>query len=126
MFYAPWCPHCQDFAPQWSEAAEKLKRYDMVLGRADCTNNEDLSDRFMVRKYPTFKWFHKSKTKIDYDPEDSPTSGSVVSWVNLESSWYRVVLEETEVKVSLIVKILPNISLMVVAIFVFLHLINLL
>ena len=41
MFYAPWCPHCQNFAPEFSKAANELLTKDppMYLGRADCTNN---------------------------------------------------------------------------------------
>ncbi len=37
-FYAPWCPHCQQFAPEWEQVAEHYASSPKVfVGAVDCT-----------------------------------------------------------------------------------------
>ena len=62
-FYAPWCGHCQTFAPQFAEAAAELKaRTDgtekVVLATTDGTAAESLKlhDTMRVDEYPAMRW----------------------------------------------------------------------
>lgn len=41
-FYAPWCPHCKNLAPTWSEMASEL-RGQVNVGEVNC---EDLPGKF--------------------------------------------------------------------------------
>jgi protein disulfide-isomerase A1 len=62
-FYAPWCGHCQTFAPLFAEAAAELKaRSDgtekVVLATTDGTATESmkLHDTMRVKEYPAMRW----------------------------------------------------------------------
>merc|ERR1711865_104589 len=53
-FFAPWCPHCQRYAPIWSQAAEDYRTNQQVTFHAvDCTTEGDLCGRYDVTGYPT-------------------------------------------------------------------------
>jgi protein disulfide-isomerase A1 len=62
-FYAPWCGHCQTFAPQFAEAAAELKAHTdgtekVVLATTDGTAAESLKlhDSMRVDEYPAMRW----------------------------------------------------------------------
>lgn len=55
-FFAPWCGHCKNLAPQWASAATELKG-KVKLGAVDATVNTVLASRFGIRGYPTIKYF---------------------------------------------------------------------
>jgi len=39
-FYAPWCQHCKNMAPEWIELAEQNENESIVIGDIDVTANE--------------------------------------------------------------------------------------
>ena len=57
-FYAPWCPHCQHFAPIYSAAADRYATANLVFGSVNCVNFGALCNANAVRGYPTIKLFH--------------------------------------------------------------------
>eukprot|EP01104_Vermistella_antarctica_P011033 TRINITY_DN301_c0_g1_i1.p1 TRINITY_DN301_c0_g1~~TRINITY_DN301_c0_g1_i1.p1 ORF type:complete len:3098 (+),score=985.10 TRINITY_DN301_c0_g1_i1:119-9412(+) len=53
-FYAPWCGHCKNLAPDWIKTANML--LDIVnVAKVDATANTELAQRFNVRGLPTIK-----------------------------------------------------------------------
>eukprot|EP00009_Paramoeba_aestuarina_P013120 CAMPEP_0201532578 /NCGR_PEP_ID=MMETSP0161_2-20130828/50805_1 /ASSEMBLY_ACC=CAM_ASM_000251 /TAXON_ID=180227 /ORGANISM="Neoparamoeba aestuarina, Strain SoJaBio B1-5/56/2" /LENGTH=390 /DNA_ID=CAMNT_0047936087 /DNA_START=71 /DNA_END=1243 /DNA_ORIENTATION=- len=57
-FYAPWCGHCKNLAPQYEAAATKLKGL-VKVGAVDCDveKNKELAGYFKVQGFPTIKIF---------------------------------------------------------------------
>lgn len=46
-FFAPWCGHCKNLAPQWAAAATELKG-KVKLGAVDATVHTVTASRFQV------------------------------------------------------------------------------
>lgn len=59
-FFAPWCGHCQQFAPEYSKAATALKGI-VKVGAVNADDHKSLSSRFGVRGFPTIKIFTPGK-----------------------------------------------------------------
>lgn len=55
-FYAPWCTHCQSFAPHWDKVASSLKG-KIKVGAMDVTLHRDTADLFGINGYPTITYF---------------------------------------------------------------------
>ena len=71
-FYAPWCGHCQQLAPQYKAAANELK-HKVLFGEVDCTVETDLAEKYGITGYPTLKIFRKDvDAPSDYNgPRDA-------------------------------------------------------
>lgn len=62
-FYAPWCGHCKQFAPEYSKAAEELKLKGegyVPLAKVDATTSDALAQRFGIQGFPTVKFFSRT------------------------------------------------------------------
>lgn len=64
-FFAPWCGHCKNLAPQYEEAATTLKAKNIPLAKVDCVDQSELCQTHGVSGYPTLKVFRKG-TPTDY------------------------------------------------------------
>lgn len=76
-FYAPWCGHCQELAPEWEKAADEVPS-GAVLVDVDCTKETKLASRYSIEGYPTiilfrggekediYKGLRKSSSIVDY------------------------------------------------------------
>uniref|UniRef100_A0A672NZK1 Protein disulfide-isomerase A6 n=1 Tax=Sinocyclocheilus grahami TaxID=75366 RepID=A0A672NZK1_SINGR len=64
-FYAPWCGHCKNLAPEWKKAATALKGI-VKVGAVDADQHNSLGGQYGVRGFPSIKIFGANKHK----PED--------------------------------------------------------
>lgn len=80
-FFAPWCGHCKNLAPEWAKAASELKG-KVKLGALDATSHQAKAAEYDVKGYPTIKFFPGGKkTKNDArDFDGGRTSADIVAW----------------------------------------------
>jgi len=64
-FYAPWCPHCQHLAPNWSGMARKMEG-QVNIGEVNCDIEKRLCRDVKVKGYPTILFFRGGE-RIEYD-----------------------------------------------------------
>lgn len=71
MFYAPWCPHCTNFIPEFNRTANLLNNSgtNSFVGAMDCTlpENESVTRDIGIRGYPTLKVFKNGRYYQDYE-----------------------------------------------------------
>ncbi|RLN09497.1 protein disulfide isomerase-like 1-4 [Panicum miliaceum] len=82
-FYAPWCGHCQELAPDYAAAASHLAAHHsqthVALAKVDATEDTELALQYDVQGFPTILFF------IDGVPTDyngARTKDAVVDWIN--------------------------------------------
>lgn len=66
-FYAPWCGHCKNLAPEWAKAAKALKGIVKVAA-IDMDKEQSIGSTYGIRGFPTIKIFGANKNSpIDYN-----------------------------------------------------------
>jgi len=66
-FYAPWCGHCKNLAPEWKKAASALKGI-VKVGACDMDVHSSVGGPYNVRGFPTIKIFGANKNSpSDYN-----------------------------------------------------------
>jgi len=63
-FFAPWCGHCKQIAPQFARAADAIKGMINFVG-IDCTVEEAVCQQHQIKGYPTLKIFNNGEVS-DY------------------------------------------------------------
>jgi protein disulfide isomerase family A protein 3 len=68
-FFAPWCGHCKRLAPEYEQAATKLKYSDppVPLAKVDCTEHKKTCEKYGVSGFPTLKIFRNGEASADYN-----------------------------------------------------------
>ncbi|KAI8825631.1 uncharacterized protein EV422DRAFT_491530 [Fimicolochytrium jonesii] len=78
-FYAPWCGHCKNLAPEYKKAAEKLKGLAKVVAvDCDTDQNKPLCGQFGVQGFPTIKLFPGGKKGLPQDYNGPRTAKGLV------------------------------------------------
>jgi len=79
-FFAPWCGHCKQFAPEYAGAAKQLKQANppIPLAKVDATAELKLAEEYGVRGYPTIRLFIDGR---DQEYTGGRTEQSIVTWV---------------------------------------------
>lgn len=79
-FYAPWCGHCKQFAPEYASAAKQLKQANppVPLAKVDANAETKLAEEYGVRGYPTIRLFIDGR---DQEYQGGRTDQSIVTWV---------------------------------------------
>lgn len=66
-FYAPWCGHCKNLAPEYKKAAEALKGV-VKVGAVDMTTDQNVGAPYNIQGFPTIKLFGTNKNSpVDYN-----------------------------------------------------------
>ncbi|KAJ3167779.1 protein disulfide isomerase (PDI) protein [Irineochytrium annulatum] len=78
-FFAPWCGHCKNLAPEYKKAAEKLKGLGKVVA-IDCDDHKELCGQYGVNGFPTLKLFGADK-KNPSDYQGARTAKGIVDAV---------------------------------------------
>lgn len=55
-FFAPWCGHCQEMAPEW-EKLSQLASDSLIIAEVDCTQQAQLCEKEGVVSFPTLLAF---------------------------------------------------------------------
>jgi protein disulfide-isomerase A6 len=59
-FYAPWCGHCKNLAPEWVKVAKALKGVARV-GAVNMDNEQSVGAPYGIKGFPTIKIFGANK-----------------------------------------------------------------
>ncbi|XP_060696956.1 protein disulfide-isomerase A2-like [Hemiscyllium ocellatum] len=82
-FYAPWCGHCQNLAPEYASAAGQLKNEssELKLAKVDVIKEKELGSEFGINSYPTLKFFKDSDRKSPIDYTGKRNAKGIISWL---------------------------------------------
>jgi len=81
-FYAPWCGHCKNLAPEWASAASQLEGR-FKLGAVDATVHNTLGQTYKVQGFPTIKFFD-GKSPVPEDYNGGRTASDIVQFCELK------------------------------------------
>jgi len=81
-FYAPWCGHCKQLAPEYAKAAKALEGENCALAMVDATENKEVSQKFGIQGFPTLKFFNAGKPS---DYSGGRTSSDIVNYMKKKS-----------------------------------------
>jgi hypothetical protein len=81
-FYAPWCGHCKQLAPDWELLGSVFgPDENVIVAKVDAEAHAALADELKVEGYPTIKLFSPDNTVEDFDEGDS-SAHAILKWVN--------------------------------------------
>ena len=93
VFYAPWCPHCKKFLPEWDKVEAKFAGHEVInVARVDTTNDTRIGERMAVENIPSLRMFVcsdgpgcKSSAPRSYTYNGPNVAHKVTAWIG--GSW---------------------------------------
>ena len=80
-FFAPWCPHCQNFGPTWETVAAYFNKGEgnggvrpsprVTVFSVDCVAERDMCHEFHIRGYPTVFFGTLAQFKAEREKENA-------------------------------------------------------
>ena len=82
MFGTTWCPYCKIALPIWEDYVKnnqnlKVGNYNVLFKSVDCDSEKNISDKFNIKGYPTFKLERGPGDIVDF--EAKPTQANFTS-----------------------------------------------
>jgi len=65
-FFAPWCQHCEAFAPEYEKVAEELRKFGVKVGAVNSETASKTMRGEMVKGLPTVKFYFGKGTINPY------------------------------------------------------------
>ena len=92
-FYAPWCTHCQKFAPEYAAVERAFNqtclclihlnsRDSIIFARVQADEETELSHRFDIQSFPTLLYFAMGSTDPPEKYKESREKETVIRWLN--------------------------------------------
>ncbi|KAJ7420502.1 Protein disulfide-isomerase A2 [Pitangus sulphuratus] len=97
-FYAPWCGHCQQLAPAYTQAATQLRNESIParLGKVDATAQTALANEFNITSYPTLKLFRDGNRTHPLPYTGIMDTQGIVRWVQRRAGPSATLLHDTD------------------------------
>ncbi|MES1919519.1 Protein disulfide isomerase [Bonamia ostreae] len=109
-FYAPWCGHCKNFAPEYEKAARKMESTALFV-KIDATTESALAKAYKISGYPTITYsanpVKSGKKGYDIDLEKysgGRTSSDLISKAKYLLKKNSAVKEKTDAQIEAILK----------------------
>ncbi|CCF57677.1 hypothetical protein KAFR_0D00300 [Kazachstania africana CBS 2517] len=84
-FFAPWCGHCKNLAPEYVKAADILQEKGIPLVQIDCTEDQDICMEQNVPGYPTLKVFKNGELISKRDYSGARSADAIVNYMIKQS-----------------------------------------
>jgi len=98
-FYAPWCPHCQHFAPEYERLALAVSHWNnqskrgkprILVAEVDCVRSPAACQQYSIKSYPSLLWAAKEDWLKKVEPEtielDKHDAESASAWISSKLS----------------------------------------
>jgi len=85
-FYAPWCGHCKQLAPEYERAAKKIHEDPALqtkLAKFDASDekHKQIATKYGVRGFPTLKLFSNADLENPIAYNGGRKEAEIVSWI---------------------------------------------
>ncbi|XP_051637020.1 protein disulfide-isomerase A2 [Manacus candei] len=97
-FYAPWCGHCQQLAPAYTQAATELRNESSParLGKVDAMAQTALANEFNITSYPTLKLFRNGNRTHPLPYTGLMDTRGIVRWMQRRAGPSATLLHDTD------------------------------
>ncbi|NWR30870.1 PDIA2 isomerase, partial [Tachuris rubrigastra] len=97
-FYAPWCGHCQQLAPAYTQAATQLRNESSLarLAKVDATAQTALANEFNITSYPTLKLFRNGNRSHPLPYTGIMDTQGIVRWMQRRAGPSATLLHDTD------------------------------